>query len=367
MGTCRMEGHLTGGRRKSSKPLVRDALAGTLGLRHLTFGPETLKIKVKYPDDFAVWDKNGDRVTELVSAEWPTAPADLPNITDNDRLTVLVVSQKPTREQRKTIGPGGVAPWAVARLSEDEITALAHDGEPPYLVMRFAKVIPKRTLEKLLRRWDALKGLAVKYPPADHRRSDLPAMHLGVWELFALVPRITADSIQSRQRNLETRAEVVDAMDALCKVIRQLVVPKLERLMDIHVPGQRRVQERIHARVRELLASELMARPDMDFGGLFYTVAVKEGSSERIHIDWNDNLHKYALIFCTGDYTGGEFCVPQLGVRVPLGPGSVIAARTRLLAHCSAALSGRRVVFTCFTDSTLLEHTLQDRDYAVLQ
>jgi hypothetical protein len=118
--------------------------------------------------------------------------------------------------------------------------------------------------------------------------------------------------------------------------------------------------------VRYFLAAELSERPNLDFGGLFFTIAVKEGSSDRFHIDWNDNLQKYAIIFCAGDYEGGEFCVPQLGERIPLRPGSVIAVRTRLLAHCSAPLTGRRLVFTCFTDSTMLEHTLQGLDFAVL-
>lgn len=104
----------------------------------------------------------------------------------------------------------------------------------------------------------------------------------------------------------------------------------------------------------------------MDFGVTFFTIAVKEGGSEIIHIDWNDNLHKFALIFAAGDWEGGEFCIPQLGVRIPLRPGQVIAVRTRLLAHCSAPILGRRIVFTCFTDSTLLEHTLCDKDYTVL-
>ncbi|KAJ7163193.1 hypothetical protein C8R46DRAFT_818286, partial [Mycena filopes] len=75
--------------------------------------------------------------------------------------------------------------------------------------------------------------------------------------------------------------------------------------------------------------------PALNFGGLFFTIAIKEGSSERIHIDWNDCLQKYALIFCAGDYTGGDFCIPQLKIRIPLRPGSVLAVRTRLLAHCA--------------------------------
>ena len=118
--------------------------------------------------------------------------------------------------------------------------------------------------------------------------------------------------------------------------------------------------------MRHFLATELNERPNLDFGGLFFTIAVKEGSSEIFHIDWNDNMQKYAIIFCAGDYEGGEFCVPQLRVRIPLRPGSVIAVRTRLLAHCSAPLKGRRLVFTCFTDCTLLEHTLQGRDFTVM-
>ncbi|KAJ7472096.1 hypothetical protein FB451DRAFT_1036500, partial [Mycena latifolia] len=290
----------------------------------------------KYPDEFSGGKRDSQRVTDLMNERWPTVPADLPNITDDDRLTAECV-------------------W------------LRRDGPPPFLLMRFAHAIPASTLVRLLALWDRLKGLGVKFPKADHRCSEMPALHLGVWELFMNTPLITTDSRQTLQSDREVRAEVVEAIDALCRLIRKLVVPRLQRLMDAHAPGQRRVQDRIHARVRHFLGKALAQRPDMDFGGLFFTIAVKEGSSERVHIDWNDNLRKYAIIFCTGDYTGGEFCVPQLGTRVPLPPGSVIAARTRLLAHCSAPLSGRRVVFTCFTDCTLLEHTLEGRDFTVLR
>ncbi|KAF8163866.1 hypothetical protein K438DRAFT_1479077, partial [Mycena galopus ATCC 62051] len=67
----------------------------------------------------------------------------------------------------------------------------------------------------------------------------------------------------------------------------------------------------------------------------FTTVACKLGSSERIHIDWNDAIERYAIIFAAGNYTGGDFCLPQLNMRIPLGPGSVLVVRTRLLAHCA--------------------------------
>ncbi|KAJ7441861.1 hypothetical protein FB451DRAFT_1057941, partial [Mycena latifolia] len=290
----------------------------------------------KYPDEFSGRKRDSQRVTDLVNKRWPPVPAELPSIMDNDRLMA-------------------------------ECIRLRRDGPPPFLLMRFAHAIPASTLARLLALWDRLKALGVKYPKADHRRSGMPALHLGVWELFMNTPLITTDSRQTLQSDREVRAEVVEAIDALCRLIRKLMVPRLQRLMDAHTPVALTFFYRIHARVRHFLGKALAQRPDMDFGGLFFTIAVKEGSSERVHIDWNDNLHKYAIIFCTGDYTGGEFCVPQLGTRVPLLPGSVIAARTRLLAHCSAPLSGRRIVFTCFTDCTLLEHTLEGRDFTVLR
>ncbi|KAJ7082875.1 hypothetical protein B0H15DRAFT_785402, partial [Mycena belliarum] len=189
------------------------------------------------------------------------------------------------------------------------------------------------------------------------------ALHIGSWSIFSSEPHITRDSLQKALKN---PGPTLEAMDRMCTHIKQYVVPKLEALMRKYAPEQIRVQERIYRWVRACIGTELDMRPALDFGGLFFTIAVKEGSSERIHIDWNDNLHKYALIFCVGDYEGGEFCVPQLNMKVPLRPGSVIAARTRLLAHCSAPLSGRRVVFTCFTDCTLLGHILKGRDVVSL-
>lgn len=92
-------------------------------------------------------------------------------------------------------------------------------------------------------------------------------------------------------------------------------------------------------------------------------MAVKEGSSEFVHIDFNDPLALVTLVFVVSRpgsiWTGGEFCVPQLQKKIPFGPGQMLAVRTRALAHCGAQVSGKgRLVFTCFSDSTLLEHTL---------
>ena len=58
-----------------------------------------------------------------------------------------------------------------------------------------------------------------------------------------------------------------------------------------------------------------------------------------------------------GDWTGGEFCAPQLGVKVPVMPGQVLGVMTRVLAHCGAPVTnGQRAILTLFTDKFILKH-----------
>lgn len=119
------------------------------------------------------------------------------------------------------------------------------------------------------------------------------------------------------------------------------------------------MRKRIHAH----LGAELEKYPNFDFDGLFSAIGVKEGASEYLHLDWNDPWNRHALVFAAGTYEGGDFCVPQMRGRMRFLPGSVLAARARALAHASTPFTGRRLVFTCFIDNTLLEHTLQQDQY----
>ncbi|KAJ6623607.1 hypothetical protein B0H10DRAFT_1716178, partial [Mycena sp. CBHHK59/15] len=74
--------------------------------------------------------------------------------------------------------------------------------------------------------------------------------------------------------------------------------------------------------------------PNFDFGGAITTVACKEGGSEKIHIDWFDSPNLFAFTTSVGDFVGANLCMPQLGGQMVSKPGSLIGARTRILAHC---------------------------------
>lgn len=83
---------------------------------------------------------------------------------------------------------------------------------------------------------------------------------------------------------------------------------------------------------------------------------MKEGSSELYHLDWNDDTDHPTIVIPVGPgWEGGEFCAPQLGIKIPIRPGQVFLVMARILAHCSSPVTaGRRLIFTCFADHTLL-------------
>ncbi|KAG1860556.1 hypothetical protein C8R48DRAFT_673767 [Suillus tomentosus] len=208
---------------------------------------------------------------------------------------------------------------------------------PPFIIMRFEHLITADEQHRLWFRWDQL--LAAK--PAhllkhDKNRSASEAWHLGVWEI----------------------TESIEAIDVLLRFIKTLIAPKISGVFQEHAPAQWEALCRAHNHVLNELGSQFHLRPNLDMGGPFFTVAAKEAGSGITHLDWNDDRAIFAFIFAVGDWEGGEFCAPQLGIKIPLRPGQVLAVLARVLAHFSAPVTkGRRIVFTCFTDKLLFRHS----------
>ncbi|KAF7335010.1 hypothetical protein MVEN_02251200 [Mycena venus] len=298
-------------------------------------------------------------VLEVMEKKFPGDPFTLPLFSEDDSKIILISSPLPTPEQQAPIGPGGAAGWLERKISPEQSAALSDDGEPPFDLGRFPDVISQYAQHKLISAWERLQALEPVYGPPETQRSRSPALHFGVWEHFLNKPVITGETQQTKAR-AAMREDLLDAIHNLCGVIKQYVLPKLQALMDWCFPGQQRVQELMHQRILRHLGIQLKKYPNFDFLGLFTTFACKEGVSEELHIDWNDNLDRPALVFSLGDYEGGDFCVPQFGGRMRFKPGSVLAVRAHMLAHCSTPTAGRRIVFTCFIDSMVYEHTLQE-------
>jgi hypothetical protein len=93
-----------------------------------------------------------------------------------------------------------------------------------------------------------------------------------------------------------------------------------------------------------------------DFKDLFFGVATRIGSSDKLHTDWGD--YRYggiAFVLTLTEWTGGgDLELPQLGVSVRPVPGDVLCFQAgRLLHAVTTPEEGERVVLTFFTDNGL--------------
>ncbi|KIK32119.1 hypothetical protein CY34DRAFT_19277 [Suillus luteus UH-Slu-Lm8-n1] len=283
------------------------------------------KIKT-FPADFIHFSTSGEQVREVVRTKFSTTSSP-------EQLLQL-----PTRG--KLLVP-------LDHLPQETVPA----EMPPYLIIRLEHFLTDDQQAGLLARWDrfiASKPRHILKPDAN--RSTSEAFHLGVWEITANKPRLT---LESRDQS----PEAVEAMDNLLRFIKTYIAPKIATVFKEHAPIQWECILKANARVLRLLKHDLKLRPDLFMGGPFFAVAAKEAGSGIVHLDWNDDRAIYAFVFAVGDWEGGEFCAPQLGIKIPIRPGQVLVVLARVLAHFSAPVtSGRRVVFTCFTDRLLFRH-----------
>jgi len=109
---------------------------------------------------------------------------------------------------------------------------------PPYLAVRFHDVLKIPAQEVLLIAWDSLNSLKVQYPKVEPQRSKAsPALHLGVWETYRLLPIVTANSRHQSP-------DVIVAMDKFLSLVGELITPKLGNLLERYFPRQYLRQER---------------------------------------------------------------------------------------------------------------------------
>ncbi|KAJ7859663.1 hypothetical protein B0H14DRAFT_2350999 [Mycena olivaceomarginata] len=309
-----------------------------------------------YPTNFLPFTRDAANVVAIVGQEYPGEPGDLPVFCEDDCKVLLVSSPPPTAKDESLSGPGGLGKWLEKCLRPHILAAFEELGPPSFDIGCFLEVFSNCAQFELIRAFDRVKALGPAYGPAEAQRSVSPALHLGVWERYTSKPIIMGDS---RQINapVDKREKLVDAVHDLCGVVKAYWLPKIRAIVEWYYPGQEK-KLRMHACILKHLGCNLAKYPNFDFGGMITTLAVKEGGSEKMHVDWFDNMNMFAWVTAVGDFEGGDFCSPQLGGRMPCKPGSLLGARTRFLTHCCIPVAGRRIVFTFFVDSCLFERTM---------
>ncbi|KAG0046375.1 hypothetical protein BGZ83_008446 [Gryganskiella cystojenkinii] len=63
------------------------------------------------------------------------------------------------------------------------------------------------------------------------------------------------------------------------------------------------------------------------------TVAMAMDVAPRLHHDRAHTRHGFCWIIACGDFVGGDLCIPELGKRVVMRPGTVVAIRSTVVAY----------------------------------
>lgn len=255
-----------------------------------------------------------------------------------------------------------------ARL--DDPIVRSNPRHPPYHVMRFEDVLNAQQQKNLLNAWDNLTNLDIKHRGKnDKNRSSTQAYHFGIWQLYR-----SGDNLGPTGDSINQKPEVMKALDRFLFHIGDYLAPKLGGFLENYCRTQFLLLKmyvehsdcnvswlialRTYMRVHHLHPNLFASRPGLDFKGVFFTVAVKEGSSEYFHIDFNDYKDGITWVVPLGDWEGGELCLPQLGIKIPICAGQALGVMSGVLAHCSAPITrGKRLILTLFTDKFIVKNS----------
>ncbi|KAG2045680.1 hypothetical protein BDR06DRAFT_965608 [Suillus hirtellus] len=283
---------------------------------------ETLKV---YPGDLLNVSKNKLHVENLVEEQFPEG---------------LITSELPLYDPDNSF-------FILPPKDSVEANRPFH---PPFLAARFEHMITKQGQKEILKAWKGLKWVGFKHHAREENRSSSPGLHLGVWEVQQSFPKVTRDTrLQS--------PKTIQAIDRLFVVIGIHVVPKILALLKRYAPKQLDRQLRTNRVVKRLLRKEFLLMPSLDFNGAFFCLAIKDGTSEIIHVDWNDGLDTITWLIALGEWEGGTIVIVYKGVerRIPLHAGSMFGFMSRTLPHFTTPVTaGCRTILTCFSDSNLL-------------
>ncbi|KAK7458175.1 hypothetical protein VKT23_010083 [Stygiomarasmius scandens] len=216
---------------------------------------------------------------------------------------------------------------------------------PRLLVLRLDNVISDSAQEVYIRLFDVMRPL-LKFP---HLSVDANRTQMG-------------GAIHCATGGVQSEEGVVE-MDAFIGRLQNDLVPCVLGAMKMEDPEMyaRMIHARkfVHATIRRCFSRKqyLETRCCLDFKGAFLCIAIKEGSSEVFHLNWQDDPNSLAWIAPLGKgWVGGDFYLPQLNMRIPIHPGQVLGAQTRRLIHCGSPVkNGRRIVVTCFSDRGTLK------------
>ncbi|KAI0312509.1 hypothetical protein OF83DRAFT_1086969 [Amylostereum chailletii] len=246
----------------------------------VTVDPVLIAVEA-FHDDFLKWPKDRETVIALVTRKYNHTADILPTVESQTPVGIL----NPTPHGQK------------------------------FLALLFVNIFKDHINNLMIRLFDEFIDTNSVFFGAKYKgRFKTPALHLGVWQIYMSRLMITRES-------RDQAPEVIEKMDTFISAVKRFVVPKILSFLTQYLPEQAAQVKRAHAYICKELWREFAQRPALDLDEAFLVFAVKEGSSEIIHIDWNNFPDSLTSIVVFGDWTGGELCLPQLDKKFKLQHG----------------------------------------------
>ncbi|KAH6871932.1 hypothetical protein BKA70DRAFT_1450522 [Coprinopsis sp. MPI-PUGE-AT-0042] len=266
---------------------------------------------IEHPGTFDSFPYNGEKLRRSLKSMYPDGATANLKVAPSDGIFLI----KPDAEVANTLP----------------------EGHPGFYLLRVDNAVSEKRQEILRNLFSKVQTHAVPRCTENGNRSATGAYHLGVW---------------NGQR------AGIQAVSNLQKAVARLVSPRINMFNRRY--ARKGMIERLEKAHKYINATLGKLEHYVNLGGSFFTIAVKEGSSERLHLDFRDDHRTLSWLVPMGSYTGGDFIVPQLGYRVPVRPGQALACTTRVLAHCGTAVTeGTRIAFTLFSNANILAQSTQ--------
>jgi hypothetical protein len=189
---------------------------------------------------------------------------------------------------------------------------------------------------RLCREWHA-QGNSV------NRHQSLMSSHM-----LTLVPQGPVEKMLPSEDMIKT----CERFKASTKALRDLgylshQVNEALRLLDPHFHS---LLLQLQKKTATLAFSQAMAGVD---GLLLNAREMLFNKMSAPHVDGNDPQLGWAVLVALGDFRGGDFSAPQLGITTRFLPGDMVMVRGRVVQHKTGPFQGQRISLPHFTHSSI--------------
>jgi hypothetical protein len=98
---------------------------------------------------------------------------------------------------------------------------------------------------------------------------------------------------------------------------------------------------------------------DVSYRQCFLGMALLKGVKVGIHTDKGNVREGWVAMICSGDFEGGELCVPGLDLKLGHKPGDIIFLLSSLLEHFVSDFTGNRSSMVFFSHEKLMDKQLK--------